>query len=79
MKSCSVRKVVYFGANPEAVFDPLTSRADIVRYCPLQIVSADWQLGGEILLDVKNPGKPFDRRLSLILETVRNNVTNGTW
>lgn len=59
MNTFTIKKHVNIQATPEAVFDALTSSADIVRYFPLKQVTSEWKAGGEILLDGEVNGHAF--------------------
>lgn len=59
MNGFTIEKSIYIDANPEAVFDALTSSMDIVRFFPLKRVTSEWKVGGEILLDGEVGGAAF--------------------
>jgi uncharacterized protein YndB with AHSA1/START domain len=59
MNDFSIRKSVYIDANPEAVYDALTSPDAIVNYLPIRKVTSEWRVGGELLLDGEIDGNPF--------------------
>jgi uncharacterized protein YndB with AHSA1/START domain len=60
MKSRHITKTVHINANPDRIFDALTSSEEIIRYFPLHRVTSAWHAGAEILLEGEIDGKPFN-------------------
>ena len=61
-----IQKSIYLKARPEAVFDALTSSAEIIRFFPLRKVTSEWVVGGEILLEGEIGGTPFTDHGSIL-------------
>jgi len=59
MDDFTIKKSVYIGAGPEAVYDALTSSDAMVRYLPIKKVTSEWKVGGELLLDGEIDGTQF--------------------
>lgn len=59
MTNLTLIKSIYIDASPEAVFDALTSSADIVCYFLFSKVTSEWKVGSEILLDGVVDGNTF--------------------